>query len=281
MPRNGSDGTFTRLYDWTDDEANSIDITASRFDAEMDGMATALTDSVAKDGQTTMTGNLPMGTNKLTGLGDGSALTDSASLKQVQNSYGQYAVATGSSNAYAISLSPAVTAYAAGQHFRFQANFSNTGSATLAVNGLTAKTIKLADGDTLIANDLISGYLYDVVYDGTDFIIPNTVRKIEHVGIYVGTVDDTTYNAIRDIQYNGVVAEQYSKADSGTSTATFKINSTALDGTANSVSSAEDTQNDSTNTAFVIGDDLNVTFSSTSSCLGADCDFHLKRALSS
>lgn len=51
MPRNGS-GTFNRLYSWEQDAANNIKIRADRMDAEMDGMATALTNSIAVDGQT-------------------------------------------------------------------------------------------------------------------------------------------------------------------------------------------------------------------------------------
>ncbi len=77
-------GTFNRAYDWTDDAANSIPITASRFDTEMDGVASELTNSVAADGQTTMTGNLKMGGFKVTGMANGAASTDAVTLSQVQ-----------------------------------------------------------------------------------------------------------------------------------------------------------------------------------------------------
>lgn len=80
--RNGT-GTFIREYDWTDDAGNSIAITASRFDEEMDGVASELTNSVAADGQTTMSGALKMGSNKITGLTDGVAAQDVTSLAQV------------------------------------------------------------------------------------------------------------------------------------------------------------------------------------------------------
>lgn len=81
--RNGTGG-FDREYDWTDDAGNSIAITASRFDEEMDGVASELTNSVAADGQTTMTGALKMGTNKITGLATGVAATDGVTLTQVE-----------------------------------------------------------------------------------------------------------------------------------------------------------------------------------------------------
>ena len=53
-------------------------------------IATALTGSIASDGQTTMTGNLPMGGNKITGLADGTLPTDATTLGQVETSLNNY-----------------------------------------------------------------------------------------------------------------------------------------------------------------------------------------------
>lgn len=53
-------------------------------------IATALTNSIATDGQTAMTGNLPMGGNKITGLADGTLTTDAATVGQVATSLGDY-----------------------------------------------------------------------------------------------------------------------------------------------------------------------------------------------
>ena len=52
----------------------------------------------------------------------------------------------------------------------------------------------------------------------------------------------------------------------GTCTATFKINTTALGGTANSVSTTEDDQAHTTSNAVAAGDDIVMTLSSVSSC---------------
>ena len=54
-----SSGTFSRLYDWTDDRDNGIKIQASRMDAEFDGIATALTKCILKDGTQTTTAKIP------------------------------------------------------------------------------------------------------------------------------------------------------------------------------------------------------------------------------
>jgi hypothetical protein len=49
----------------------------------MTDLATALTGSLASDGQTTATGNLKMGNNRITGLADGIASTDAATVNQI------------------------------------------------------------------------------------------------------------------------------------------------------------------------------------------------------
>ncbi len=82
-----------------------------------------------------------------------------------------FAQDAGSTDAYAITLSPAITAYVTGVHYRFKANTANTGAATLAINGLTATTIvKVAGGitTTLANNDILAGQWVEVVYDGTN-----------------------------------------------------------------------------------------------------------------
>tara|TARA_Y100000588_G_scaffold213699_1_gene227637 strand:+ start:930 stop:3809 length:2880 start_codon:yes stop_codon:yes gene_type:complete len=54
-----SSGTFSRLYDWTNDRDAGVKIRADRMDAEFDGIATALTTAVLKDGTQTTTATVP------------------------------------------------------------------------------------------------------------------------------------------------------------------------------------------------------------------------------
>lgn len=58
MAFNGS-GAFARIYSWATDKINSVPITASRMDTEMDGMATGLSTCITKNGQTTTTASIP------------------------------------------------------------------------------------------------------------------------------------------------------------------------------------------------------------------------------
>lgn len=58
------------------DRSNSIKIRADRMDEEMDGIATGLSNVICKDGQTTITANIPFNNRKITGLGDATAAAD-------------------------------------------------------------------------------------------------------------------------------------------------------------------------------------------------------------
>lgn len=76
---------------------------------------------------------------------------------------------TGSANAYVVTLSPALLAYDSGTIVSYLANFSNTGAATVNVNGLGAKSIVNLNNAALVANDIVSGALVYLQYDGTSF----------------------------------------------------------------------------------------------------------------
>lgn len=79
-----------------------------------------------------------------------------------------YVADTGAADAYVITPSPAITAYAVGQRFSFKAANTNTTVATLAVSGLAAKSIKKYGSIALIAGDIVAGQICEVEYDGTN-----------------------------------------------------------------------------------------------------------------
>lgn len=177
MAFNGS-GTFNRIYNWTTDKTNSVKITASRMDGEDDGFATGLSTCITKDGQTTITANIPMNSKKFTGLTTGSARTDSISLGQVQDgTYTTLGTAGGSADTYTASPSPAITAYATGSRYIIKIQADNTGASTLNVSTVGAKNIKKYDGAgakvDVEAGDLQQDQYYDLFYDGTDFVVFN------------------------------------------------------------------------------------------------------------
>lgn len=85
MARNGS-GTYN-LYTPGNPVVTGTTISSTWANNTLNDIATALTNSIAKDGQTTPTANLPMGTFKFTGLGAGSANGDSLRYEQLVGVY--------------------------------------------------------------------------------------------------------------------------------------------------------------------------------------------------
>jgi hypothetical protein len=87
MSRNGS-GTYTLPAG--NPVVTGTSIASTWANTTLSDIATALTGSVAADGQTTMTGNLLMGNNQITGLADGTLATDAATKGQVDTALGDY-----------------------------------------------------------------------------------------------------------------------------------------------------------------------------------------------
>lgn len=171
-------GTFNRLYNWVTDKANSIKIRADRMDAEMDGMATGLSTCITKDGQTTITANLPMAGFRHTGVGNASARNHYAAAGQIQDqSLIWCGTSGGTANAQTITPSPVITAYAAGQKFSFLPVATNTsGTVTIANSGLAARNVKKGIGGAkvvLAVGDIVIGVSAEVLDDGTDYILLN------------------------------------------------------------------------------------------------------------
>lgn len=168
MPRNGS-GSFAAPANSWNPAVDGTDIDSSDFNDLLTDLETALTDSIAKDGQTVPTANLPMGGYKHTGVADGTATTHYASLGQVQKNGANYAAAASSTTNYAVTLAPAVSTLTTGMRVTFKATSANASSATLTVGSATAKTIKTRSGDSLSAGMIPAGSISEAVYDGTYF----------------------------------------------------------------------------------------------------------------
>ena len=136
MARNGS-GTYSNPYP---NFVSGTVISSNEVDANNSDIATALTQSIAVDGQSVVTGDIPLATHKFTAMKVGTAATDSLSLGQAQaEAFIWCGTAGGGADAITLSPSPAITAYAAGQRFVWMASGStNTGATTVAISGLGA-----------------------------------------------------------------------------------------------------------------------------------------------
>jgi hypothetical protein len=127
---------------------------------------------LTKDGQTTPTANIPMGTFKITGLGAGSAATDAAQYGQLQAGATTVATVSGTDTLTG-TLAPAIAAYATGNLFSFVAANTNTGATTINLNSLGAKSITKSGTTALVAGDIVSGKVCLIEYDGTQFQLLN------------------------------------------------------------------------------------------------------------
>lgn len=114
----------------------------------------------------------------LAGTETGKAL-DPAKLAAAINS-GAYisATDTGAANALVVTLAPPPAAYGFGMRLRVKVAASNTGAATINVNGLGAKSITLGDATALPAGALIAGAVVTLTYDGTRFQLANPTGRV-------------------------------------------------------------------------------------------------------
>lgn len=158
----------------------------------------------------TPTKNLPMGGFRHTGVANGVARTDYAALGQAQDGAVLWGgTAGGTANALTISLNPPITAYAAGQEFRFISGASaNTGAVTLNVNGIGGVAINKGNGAAaLTAGELPALAMVTVRHDGTQFRLLDPVDSIAIPDASVTTAklafDGGALSGMRNLIING------------------------------------------------------------------------------
>lgn len=99
-------------------------------------------------------------------------------------------------------------------------------------------------------------------------------QTAEMIAGFITSPSNKSYTIVLKMAHAGTITETTTKSASGTCTATFKVNSTALGGTANSVSSSEQSQAHAATNTFVAGDDIVLTVSANSTCV--DMSFSIK-----
>lgn len=87
-------------------------------------------------------------------------------------------VSTGPANTYNISYPSNTTGYTNGFTFNFKAHQSNTGPSTVNVNSHGAMSILNTAGNTLSANDIITGQIVSLTYDGANFQMISTSGNV-------------------------------------------------------------------------------------------------------
>lgn len=97
-----------------------------------------------------------------------------------------FAVDTGTANAYVVALDASITTYTDGLQVVFRPLNSNTGTSTINLNGLGAKSIRLTDSNPISAGDISAGAVIDVRYStatGFFHLTPNSAIYANDAGV--------------------------------------------------------------------------------------------------
>lgn len=110
---------------------------------------------------------------------------------------------TGTPNAYVLTSGLSLPAYSTGQVFRIIPNFTNTGAATINVDGLGARNLTKQGATALVSGDLTSGRVYTIAYDGTQW------QVLEYAALGTAQPLDATLTALAGLSTG---ADQYIRA---------------------------------------------------------------------
>jgi hypothetical protein len=185
MSRNGS-GTYTAPSGAWNPAINGNSATAADWNALLADLAAAMTQSVSADGQTTITGNLNMGNNKLSSLAAGNASGQSLAWQQLfsQGTESDLASATttdiGAQNTNFLRITGTTTITSFGVNYNGPRFLRFSGALTLTHNASTlilpaGANITTATGDTCIVLP-ISGGWYVSAYSRVGSSIPPQIN---------------------------------------------------------------------------------------------------------
>jgi hypothetical protein len=230
LPYNGS-GVFLRVRNWVNDAASNIRIRADRHDSEDDNFAQGLTQCITKDGQTSITANLPMSGFRHINVGLATAVTSYARYDQMQLGKAVWADAGGTADAITATYSPNTVTPIDGQLYYVRASAANTiATPTFSPDGETASIIVKSGNIPLEAGDIFG--------DGHELILRYRLSDTKYELLnpsrppnYTGQNTITTLGTITTGVWNGT---DIAIDDGGTGA------STALDGFNNLKQAATD-----------------------------------------
>lgn len=223
MARNGS-GTYNLPAG--NPVTTGTTISSTWANSTLSDMATALTGSVAADGQTTPSANLPMGGFAHTNVGNATVRNMYPSSGQVQDGVITNLTSVAGTNTITAVGAVGMTAYATGQKFTFVSAGANTGAATLNINSIGAKAITKNGTTALVSGDMPLNAAIEVFYDGTQFQLLNPASVAANVSSFsAGTTGLTPSTAT-----SGAVtlAGTLAVANGGTGLATLTANNVIL-----------------------------------------------------
>ncbi len=170
-------------------------------------------------------------------------------------------------------------------------------AARVAIGAGTVSSVQLSGGTTGLtatggpvtgSGTLTLGGTLAVANGGTGATDAATARgnlsaaaraQVDQISGFISTPSNKLYRVAIKMAYAGTITETTTRSASGTCTATFSINGVNLGGTANSVSSTEQSRAHASANTFAAGDDIELTISSNSSCADFSFTIALSRTL--
>lgn len=161
----------------------------------------------------------------------------------------------------------------------FYISVKNIGSGVITIDPDAGELI---DGQS--TKTLGPGESFLIICDGSEWwtlfspLVPD-FTQVEYISGLIEAAQNKDYIFTLKAPYGGTITNTITKCSSGTCTATFKINSTPLGGTANAVSTSEVDTAQTTSNVFVAGDDLVLTISANSTALNVSFTVVFNRVL--
>jgi hypothetical protein len=178
-------------------------IESTKFNSIINDINTSITQSIASDGQTPITANLPMGGFKHTGAAAAAGSGEYAEYAQMNTAIAVVATSvttevtnrnaaivtaeqtqlytafttTGTSTAYVATPSPAIATPAANARLRLKFHLASGATPTLTVGTVTAALQQYDGTGTLVAATLGINQLADVEYNGTVYVVINPLNS--------------------------------------------------------------------------------------------------------
>lgn len=134
-------------------------------------------------------------------------------------------------------------------------------------NTLTAHAVLLGEGTSQINFASPSTAGQPLLSNGASND-PSFQSWADGIGGLISYPSNQDYKIWLNSPFSGTIASTTTICTSGTCTATFKINGVAVGGSANAVSASKQTVTRSSANTFASGDDILITVSSNSSCVG-------------
>ena len=115
-----------------------------------------------------------------------------------------FAVDTGTANSYVVALDSSITSYTDGLQVVFRPLNDNTGSATINLNSLGAKSIRLTDSEPIQAGEIIAGGIIEVRYSTSTGFFHLTPNSAIYAADAAQSAIDAAQSAV-DATTNGAV----------------------------------------------------------------------------